>query len=91
MAKKTWKLGEWCKGGIITSEVKGDKIIIIGKEWDRSQGDKRGSSQANAKEFTRLTFTVDNYDDGGAMSIYLNNLTSYGYAEQIIDWVKSKI
>ena len=37
MATKTWKLGEICKGGIITVETKGNIVTIIGKEWDYSK------------------------------------------------------
>ena len=54
MAKKTWKLGEYSKGGIITAEVKKDKITIIAKDWDTSTGYSRGSNQSNAKEFDWL-------------------------------------
>jgi hypothetical protein len=49
MAKKTWKLGEVCRGGIITVETKENKVAIIGKEWDFAAGSNRGSNQSNAK------------------------------------------
>lgn len=57
MAKKTktWKIGEYAKGGVITVEIQGNIISIIGKEWDFSKGTKKGSDQSNAKEFTRGT------------------------------------
>jgi len=32
MAKKTWKLGEVCKGGIITVEIKNNIVNVIAKE-----------------------------------------------------------
>ena len=50
MAKKTFKLGEVCKGGVITVEIKGQIITVIGKDWDFSQGSKKGSNQSNAKD-----------------------------------------
>jgi hypothetical protein len=90
MAKKTWKLGEWAKGGVITSEVKAGNILIIGKDWDRSQGDKRGSSQANAKEFTRMQVPVADIN-AGSLWIFLNDLTSVGYTDQIMAWVENQI
>jgi len=59
MAKKTWKLGEVCRGGIITVETKNNIIKVIGKEWDYSQGTNKGSNQSNAKEWTRLEVNAE--------------------------------
>jgi hypothetical protein len=53
MATKTFKIGEYAKGGIITVEITGKVIVVIGKEWDFSTGSRRSSDQSNAKEFTR--------------------------------------
>jgi len=91
MAKKTWKIGEYCKGGIIVSEVKRDKITLIGKEWDFSKGTKRGSNQSNAKEFTRLTVNGNSYNNYSKLHEFLNDLTSCYYADEIIKWIESKI
>lgn len=41
MATKTFKIGEYCKGGIITVETKGSTVHIIAKEWDYSQGTRK--------------------------------------------------
>ena len=54
MKTKTFKIGEYCKGGIITVEIRGKKIAIIGKEWDHSKGTRRSSDQKGAKEFDRV-------------------------------------
>ena len=90
MAKKTWKIGEYCKGGVITTEVKNDSILIIGKDWDFSTGSKKSSNQSNAKEFTRFL--------GNSNSIFmrdvdtfLNDLTTSYYTDQIMDWIKEKL
>ena len=91
MAKKTFKIGEYCKGGIITVEITGKTIDVIGKEWDHSQGSRKGSNQSNAKEFTRLSIHADNVDMEQAFTIYLNDLTTHYYAEQVLDWIKEKI
>ena len=40
---KTWKLGEICQGGVVTVEVTGQKIAVIGKEWDYSAGSRKSS------------------------------------------------
>ena len=44
MNVKTFKIGEYAKGGIITVEIKGwsnSHIAVIGKEWDMSKGTRR--------------------------------------------------
>ena len=91
MATKTWKIGESARGGVITVDVTKTKVTIIGKEWDMSAGSTRGSSQSNAKEFTRLT--VDTKDSDGERKIdnFLNGLTTSYYAGQIMDWINEKI
>ena len=92
MATKTFKIGEYCLGGIITVETKGDKITIIGKEWDFSAGTKKSSNQNNAKEFTRLE--VDVNENGGAtgeMSRFLNELTTSYYSDEVMKWIGSKV
>jgi hypothetical protein len=45
MAKKTktWKIGERCKGGIITVEISGNQVDVIAKDWDTSAGWNKGS------------------------------------------------
>jgi hypothetical protein len=90
--KKTWKIGEYSKGGVITVEINGNEINIIGKEWDSSQGYSKGSNQSNAKEFTRITIN-SSYDSDAErkMFFFLTDLTTAYYADNIIQWIKSKI
>jgi len=94
-ATKTWKIGEYCKGGIITVEIRGKVVHIIGKEWDYSAGDRKSSNQSNAKEWTRLTLglystylSADAYDK---CSDFLNDLTTSYYADEIIKWIKANL
>jgi hypothetical protein len=89
-ATKTFKIGEYCKGGIITVEITGKVITIIGKNWDYSKGSNKGSDQSGAKEFTRGT--VDTTDDNVYRKLYdfLSDLTTHYYSEQIIEWIMSK-
>jgi len=92
MATKTWKLGEICRGGIITVETKGNQVAIIGKDWDYSQGSRRGSNQKNAKEWTRCEF--DARETSGAYREafnFLHDLTTSYHAEQILEWIKEKV
>jgi hypothetical protein len=91
MATKTWKLGEICRGGIITVETKGNKVAIIGKDWDHSKGTRRGSDQKGAKEWIRCEF--DTVDTAGAYRNafnFLHDLTHSWAAEEILKWIESK-
>ena len=90
MAKKTWKLGEVCRGGIITVETKGNKVTVIGKEWDHSQGTRRSSNQKNAKEWTRLEVDAEVTDADRQMTMFLLDLTTSYYTDTIIKWIESK-
>ena len=85
---KTWKIGEYCRGGIITVEITGKTIHIIGKEWDRSAGYKKSSNQKNAKEWTRLTVQSDDYGAYSKMNEFLNDLTTSYYADQVMQYIK---
>jgi len=98
--KKTWKIGEYCKGGIITAEVTKTKVFIIGKDWDMSAGCKKSSNQSNAKEFTRLELDIaklshrdmyNRYMYNRDMDEFLNDLTTSYYASQVMDWVKEHL
>jgi hypothetical protein len=91
MATKTWKLGEVCNGGIITVETKGNTVIIIGKEWDYSKGTTRGSDQSNAKEFCRLEDDAEVSGADRRLSEFLNDLTTSYWADQIMQWIESKV
>ena len=94
---KTWKIGEYAKGGVISVEIdstfrNGNVVTIIGKEWDSSQGYKKNSNQSNAKEFIRTTIH-SSYDSDAErkMFIFLTDLTTAYYADNIIQWIKSKV
>ena len=93
MAKKTktWKIGEYCKGGIITVEITGQVIVIIGKDWDMSQGTRRSSNQSNAKEFTRGSTMANEPKARMHIFNFLTDLTTPYYADKIIEWIESKV
>ncbi len=91
MATKTWKLGEVAQGGVITVEITGKVITVIGKEWDFSTGSRRSSNQSNAKEFTRKTFSTDAGNVQRELADFLCELTTSYWADQIEKWIKSKV
>ena len=92
MAKKTktWKIGEHAKGGVITVEIQGKVITVIGKDWDMSQGTRRGSNQSNAKEFTRIEVNVEQRDADRQLSMFLFDLTTSYYTDKLMEWIESK-
>ena len=90
MAEKTFKIGEYAKGGVITAKATKTMVTITGKEWDFSQGSSRNSSQSNAKPFTEITVNTSDYDAKRKLEDFLWNLTTPYYSDQVMDWVKSK-
>ncbi len=86
---KTFKLGEVCRGGIITVEVTGKLVVIIGKEWVMSQETSRGSNQSNAKEFTRGSVMADERNAYRKIDDFLNDLTTSYYSGKIIEYIES--
>lgn len=93
MAKKTrtWKIGEYAKGGVITVEIQGKVITVIGKDWDFSQGSNKGSSQKNAKEFTRGTTLATEKNAERQLLDFLCDLTTSYYADTILKWIKENV
>jgi hypothetical protein len=90
MATHTWKIGEYAKGGIITVEINGKTVTVIGKQWDFSKGTRRSSDQKNAKEFTRKAVKTTDRDAERTLDFFLCDLTTSYYASIILDWIKTK-
>jgi len=93
MAKytKTWKIGERCQGGIITVEITGKVISVIGKEWDFSKGTRRSSDQSNAQEFTRGTILSTDEDSYWQIHNFISDLATSYDADVIIKWIETKL
>ena len=91
MASKTFKIGEYCKGGVITIETKGNKVAVIGKDWDMSQGTRKGSNQSNAKEWTRLEVDSTLNSSRREIDNFLNDLTTSYYSDKVLEWIESKV
>lgn len=88
---KTWKLGEVCQGGIITVEIQGKVVTIIGKEWDFSTGSRRSSDQSNAKEFTRGTGDATDPKGERKALEFLQNLSTSYHADNIMKWIGTHV
>lgn len=91
MKTKTFKIGEWCKGGVITVEIQGDTVAVIAKDWDFSAGSSKHSDQSNAKEFDRETVNLSDRNAYNVLDGFLNGLTTAYYAGQVIDWIKANV
>ncbi len=87
----TWKIGEYCAGGIITAVTNNKQIILIQKDWDMSKGTRRSSDQKNAEELDRLTVEIDNSNRYRVMYEWLTTITTSYYADEVIKWVESKV
>ena len=91
MATKTFKIGEYCKGGVITIETTKTQVKVIAKDWDFSAGSKKGSDQSKAKEFTRLEVMTDEPDARSKIDWFLFDLTTSYYADEVMKWIESKV
>jgi len=91
IAKKTFKIGEYAKGGVISVIVNAKNITIIGKDWDFSTGSRKSSDQSNAKEFTRANFDANLNDSYRNALDFLCDLTTSYYADTIMKWIETKV
>lgn len=91
MHTKTFKIGEYAKGGVITVEIVGKVVSVVGKEWDFSTGSRRSSNQSNAKEFTRGTVLTTDREAYRKLYDFLSDLTTHYYTEEILKWIQSKV
>jgi len=93
MATKTWKLGEVCKGGIITTTINKKTLCVIGKDWDYSKGTRRSSDQSGAKEWIRFEIPVEYFDTTNGnreVESFLLDLTTSYHTGKIMDWFEIK-
>jgi hypothetical protein len=90
-AQKTFKIGEYAIGGIISVEINGNTVTVISKEWDTSAGYSKASNQSNAKELTRISVQVDDFNSYSRIDNYLNDLTTSYYSSKVIEWIETKV
>ena len=91
MATKTFKIGEYSRGGVITAEVNKNKVTVIFKEWDFSKGSRKSSDQSNAKELNRIEVDATTNGAEGKLLHALWDDTSSYYAETVLAWIKTKV
>ena len=91
MATKTFKIGEYCKGGVITVETTAKKVTVIAKDWDFSAGSKKSSDQSKAKEWNRLEVSTTDRDARSKIDWFLFDLTTSYYADEVMKWIESKV
>lgn len=87
----TWKIGEYCKGGIITANINGKDITLLLKEWDYSKGSRRSSDQTNAKVIETERMHADSVSVQRDLADVLCDWTTSFYADEIIKWIETKV
>lgn len=77
--RKTFKIGEYCVGGIIHVKTSsdGNSVGIVNSDFNTN-------AQMGVKVFR---FPLDLFN----IEVYLNDLTSSYYASKIMDWIKGNI
>jgi hypothetical protein len=77
-ANKSFKIGEYAVGGIIQVQLTGKVVVIKALDYTTKTPIKAGSTTTDTPGFERM---INNY---------LNELTSYYYAEKIMGWITEK-
>jgi hypothetical protein len=92
MAKKTFKIGEYCAGGIIEAVVKNGEIKVVQKQWDYSKGTRKSSSQTHAQEIDEVKIDMDRWDkDYRTLSNFLLNITTSYYTDVVMEWIEGRV
>jgi hypothetical protein len=76
MSKKTFKIGEYAIGGIITAETSENRIDINALDWNTKEVQRSG------------TFFLSELNSDFRVMEYLEELTSFYYAEKVMKWIK---
>jgi hypothetical protein len=79
MAQKTFKIGEYAIGGIITVRIVDTIVGINALDWNTKK------VVMNNNFVVKDSFFNDPYQE---INEYLNELTSFYYAGKILDWIK---
>ncbi len=89
MASKTFKIGEVCKGGVITAETSKTKVIVIVKEWDTSQGYSKNSNQSKAKELWRTEVEIGDENAYRKLHDFVSDASTHYWACNVLDWIEA--
>jgi len=85
---RTFNIGEYCVGGVISLEITDNTISIINRQWDQKMGALKSSDQSNSKIINRWDFDFTNNNLLNEINDVLNDLTTSYYADLIIKWIK---
>lgn len=91
MSTKTFKIGEYCSGGIITVETHGDKVTIINKEWDFSKGSRKSSDQSKAKVLFTDSFDASLTGSANRIEECLLGYTTSYHAGEVMKHIRTKV
>lgn len=86
MATKTFKIGEYCAGGIITVQTGLKKVTVIQKQWDYSK-----AVQKKAEELDRVEVTTDECNARSQVLQFLEDITTSYYAGKVLDYIETKV
>lgn len=76
MSTKQFKIGEYCMGGIIQVNIQNSIVLISALDYSTKQ-------IIMSRNF--------NINDRGGIDEYLNDLTSCYYADNVLNYINSKI
>jgi len=79
MATKTFKIGEWCIGGVLTVQLGLEHATVINKKW------------GSLSEIDRIQVVKGDSGAIAQLDDYLNDKTSSYYADKVIKYITSKI
>jgi len=91
MQTKTFNIGEYCQGGVISIEIRDTTVEVINRSWDFSKGSLKSSDQTNAPERDRRSVEKTNPRLYQEIGEFLDELTSSYYAALLIDWIKTTL
>lgn len=79
MKTKTFKIGECAIGGIIKVQITGKVVLVQALDWDTKEVVSSGSCMTTDEDWDFKT------------ERYLQDLSTYYYAEKIMEWINSKV
>ena len=92
MAIKHYKIGERCAGGVLSVSVQKSYVIVTQKEGDYSQGSRRSDCKIDqCKELDHIRVGIGDNNAHQKMMNFLEEITHYGIADDIVKWIESKI
>ena len=82
--KKTFNIGEYCIGGIISVSIN-KSIRIDCKDWDTKDIIRSKTFEINKYDVSNKSNTIFEIEN------WLNDLTSSYYATKVLDYIEEKI